>query len=151
MLPREAVRLSVKNWIPSWKDVKTPPGPAALATALPWATSCFFFLARRIMALTSPPYSRSSSAMRGKQETSDMVSGSPAKMPDTIGAISLSSASLPNRRRPKSAKVSSSPIGALAIKGFGSRARRSLPGHEISLLFRKEAAPSGRRCSSPSL
>ena len=135
--------------MPSRNEVRTPPGPAALATALPAAISFFFFFASLTMAMISPPYSRSSSAIRGKQETSDMVSGSPAKIPETIGAISLRRASSPSRRRPKAARVSSTPAGALAMKGVGSRARRSLPGQEMSLLLRKDGPFSGRRCSSP--
>ena len=148
-VPSDAARASDRYWIPSRKDVNIPPGPAALETTLPAARSCLFFLASMIMARTNPPYSRSSSAMRGKQDSSDMVSGSPAKIPETIGAISLSRASAPRRRRPKSARVSSTPLGAAAMNGVGSRARRSLPGQEIRRLLRKEGAPSGRRCSSP--
>ncbi len=144
--PSWAARVSVRNWIPGLNEVRVPPGPAAELTTLPALRSCFFFLARATMARNRPPYSRSSSAIRGKQETSDMVSGSPAKMPEAIGAISFCNASGPRRRRPKAARVSSPPGGAAAN---GSPRSRSLPGQESSLLLRKEGPFSGSRCSWP--
>ncbi len=147
--PRDPARVSVRHWIPSLKEVRTPPGPDGDETAFPAARSRLLFPASLNMARTSPPYSRSSSAIRGKQETSDIISGSPAKIPETMGPISLSRASPPRRRRAKSARLSSIPPGGPGISGVGSRASRSLPGQEIRRLAKNESAPSGSRCSSP--
>ncbi|HAM33380.1 MAG TPA: hypothetical protein DCP41_07745 [Deltaproteobacteria bacterium] len=75
------------------------------------------------------------------------MSGSPAKMPVTIGSISFSSASDPSRRLANSPSDSSTPAGGPAANG--SQRIRRRPERESKCDRKKAGGVSGRRCSVP--
>ena len=124
--PRPAASTS---WpMPPSNECSAPVGPASVAgLALPACAA----RPRATMALNRPPWSRSSSTMRGKAAARlRLARHSPPKMPLTMGSSMVSANSAPSRRAPNWHTVSSvlGPLGCPAQIARG-RGRTARAGH----------------------
>ena len=145
--PRRSASAAIGSRMPVSNEQSSPPGPAGPPRGAS-ASSRRRSRASASMPRTRLPWRRSMSTMRGKALATDSRWTSPAKIPDTIGSRSVSTASAPMRRVPNSATVSSCPSRRAARNG--SVATRRRPETESSGDARNAPGVVGTPTSAPS-